>query len=203
MNKNTIIAAVAFIVALPFIYFIFASMQSDPLPRFLDQEVAVVDPANGTIIAPSEEEALAGKPLTAKFTSSFIARTTAKKMTNTNGFDLTINSVLDSLQNCEAESAVPARASFNLAEMCAPFAFEKSKNPKKTSLFMAPEEQLIVFGQSGENLTRVYHKGLVATYSSADMTQSDRKYEACLVRIMMDFIMGFPLDEAKTCQVKS
>jgi hypothetical protein len=202
MNKNTLIAAIAFIIALPVIYLVLVSMQSDPLPRFLGQEVASIDAANGTINVPTEVEASAGKPLTATFTSAFIARTTTKKMTNTKGFDLTVNSVLDAVQDCEAENAIPARANFKVAEICAPSAFENSKNAKKTALFIVPEEQLIVFGQSGENQTRVYHRGLVATYNSADMTQSDRKYEACLVRIMMDFIMNLPLDEAKTCAVK-
>jgi hypothetical protein len=131
-----------------------------------------------------------------------VEKMTGKKMTVAKNLELTINTVSDKIQECSADSSIPARATFNVAQMCAPFAFEKSKDEKKTALYVAPEERLIVFGKTGQNQARVYHHGMVATYDSADMTQSDRKYEACLVRIMMDFTIGLPLDETKTCSVK-
>jgi hypothetical protein len=202
MNKNTIIAAVAMIVALPFIYLVLDSLKGDPLPRFRGREVVTIDSVNGTTVVPTAENAKKGEPLKATFTTAFVEQITTKKMTNTRGLELTIHTVTDKFQDCEADSAIPARAEFKVAQMCAPAAFEKTKDPKKTIFFMVPEEQFIVFGKSGENHTKVYHNGMVATYDSADMTQSDRKYEACLVRIMMDFIIGLPLDDTKTCAVK-
>lgn len=202
MNKNTIIAAVAIIIALPLVFVILNSFKSDPLPRFRGREVVVIAPADGTITVPSAVEAKKGEPLLANFTSSFVERITTKKMTNTKGLNLTINTVSEAIESCEAESAVPARAPFKVAQMCAPAAFEKIKDPKKAAFFMVPEEQLIVFGQSGANHTKVYHNGMIATYDSADMTQSDRKYEACLVRIMMDYAIGLKPNEADACAIK-
>jgi hypothetical protein len=202
MNKNTVIAAIAVIVALPFIYLLLTALKGEELPRFGGREVVVIDPANGTIVVPSADDAKKGKPLTANFTNDFVEQITTKKMTNTNGLNLTLNIVSDNVQECAADSAIPDRAGFNVAQNCAPFAFEKSKETKKTALYVAPEEKLIVFGKSGQNHARVYHNGMVAAYDSADMTQSDRKYEACLVRIMMDYTMGFSLKDTMTCAVK-
>jgi hypothetical protein len=202
MNKNTVFGAIAVIVALPFIYLLLTALKGDPLPRFNGREVVVIDADSGTITVPSAEDAKQGMPLTATFTKAFVERTTGKKLARNKNLDLTLNTVSDKIQECGIESSVPARAGFNVAEMCAPFAFEKSKEPKKTALYVAPEERLIVFGKSGQNQVRVHHHGMIATYESSDMTQSDRKYEACVVRIMMDFVIGLPLDEAKTCTLK-
>ncbi len=202
MNKNTVIAAIAVIVAMPFIYLLLTALKGDPLPRFNGREVVVVEPDSGTINVPSAEDAKKGVALTATFTKAFVEQITGKKLSRNKNLDLTLNTISDQIQECGIDSSVPARATFSVAQMCAPFAFEKSKEPKKTALYVAPEDRLIVFGKSGQNQARVHHHGMIATYDSADMTQSDRKYEACLVRIMMDYIIGLPLDEAKTCTVK-
>lgn len=202
MNKNTIFAAIGVIVALPFIYLLYHAFKGEDLPRFRGREVVIIDAAYGKIDVPSAEDAKKGKPLTATFTRAFVEKVTAKKMTNTNGLNLVLNTVADNVQECGANSSIPARAAFNVAQMCAPFAFEKSTEAKKTALYVAPEEKLIVLGKSGQNHASVYHNGMIATYDSADMTQSDRKYEACLVRIMMDFTLGLPLNDTQTCTVK-
>jgi hypothetical protein len=202
MNKNTIIGALAVIAVLPFLYLFLNAFKGEELPRFRGREVVQIDTSQGTIVVPSSADAAKGAPLTASFPSSFIEQVTTKKMTNSKGLALTLHTISGKLQDCEAQSAIPAQARFEIAQMCAPFAFENFKDAKKTALFVVPEEQLIVFGKSGQNQARVYYNGMVATYESADMTQSDRKYEACLVRIMMDFIIGLPLDNAKTCAVQ-
>jgi hypothetical protein len=69
-------------------------------------------------------------------------------------------------------------------------------------LFVDPEQKLIVFGASGNNLARVYHNGMVATYVSPDMVQSDRKREACLVSTMLDNMIGFPVEAAACAAIK-
>jgi hypothetical protein len=202
MNKNTIIAAVAAIIALPFIYILLNALKGEELPRFRGREVVVIDAANGTIVVPTAEAATKGEPLKATFAKSFVEQITSKKVNSGRDLELTINTVSGKIQECEAESVIPARAPFSTAQMCAPFAFEKSKEVGKTALFIAPEEKLIVRGKSGQNHAHVYHNGMVATYDSGDMTQSDRKYEACLVRMMMDFTIRIKPDADNPCTVK-
>lgn len=202
MNKNTVFAAIAVIVALPFIYLLLTALKGDPLPRFNGREVVVIDADSGAINVPAAEDAKKGMPLTATFKAAFVEKISGKKVAGSKDLELTLNTVSERIQDCGADSSIPARASFNVAQMCAPFAFEKSKEEKKTGLFVAPEDKLIVFGKTGQNHVRVYHSGMIATFDSGDMTQSDRKYEACLVRIMMDFTIGLPLKDTLTCAVK-
>jgi hypothetical protein len=202
MNRNTVVIAIAVIVVMPFIYLLLNAFKGEELPKFRGREVVVIDPGNGTIDVPSAADAAAGKPLTASFTNAFVEQVTSKKMTNTKALNLTLHTISEKFQDCGENSTIPEKAGFKVAQMCAPFAFEKLADAKKTALFIEPTDHFVVFGKSGQNAVRVYHSGMIATYDSADMTQSDRKYEACLVRIMMDYLLNLPLDDSKTCVVK-
>jgi hypothetical protein len=199
MTKNTFIALIGFIVALPFLYLLMINLQPEDPILFHGVEVVTLDPADGTIITPSEADAEKNAPLLATFTSAFVEKITGKRINSTKGLELTIRTVSDTPQECDDNSQIPINAKYNVAETCAPYAFEKLKDEKKTAILIVPEERMIVFGSSGKNLVRVYHGELVGTYVSPDMTQSDRKYEACLARIMMYYAFGFDLEKTKTC----
>ncbi len=199
MNRNSIITAIAVIIFLPFVYLAYEAFKGDPPPRFHGEVVTMLDPVDGTLTVPSAADEKNGAPLTVKVTSAYVEKVTGKKALNAKGLEFAMHVVSERLQECDEESKIPAKASLRLATLCAPVAFEKMKDPNKTMVLIDPVEQLVVLGSKGKNQAFVFHNGMNATYMSADMTQSDRKYEACLVRILMDDIRHLDLTQAKTC----
>ncbi len=199
MNQKTIIAAIAVILLVPVLFLIINSFEGEPVRNFHGKTVTEIDPADGLTVVATEAENKKGVPLRAQFNAAFVEKITGKRPPHSNGLDLTINLPSRKIQECDANSAVPPLAGLDLTNLCAPFAFQNSKDPKKTALYIAPEEFLFVFGSVGKNQVRLFHHDMVATYTSPDMTQSDRKHEACIVRIMMDYLINPKLAALQDC----
>ncbi len=202
MNPKLLFGIAAAIIALPIIY-IFSGFYT-PAPTFAFRGIAIapIQPNEGMITLPTIEEDEKGATMKAVFKPGFIEKITGVKSPNAEGLDLTIDGYLDEVSACTDKGKIPAKGDFKVATACAEKDYATWQADKKTVLFVDPDQKLIVFGASGNNLARVYHNGMVATYVSPDMVQSDRKREACLVSAMLDNMIGSPVEAAACAAVK-
>jgi hypothetical protein len=198
MNTKVILGILAAIIALPILYILSGLYTPAPTFAFRGLAIAPIQASEGLITLPTVEDDEKGATMKAVFKPGFIEKITGVKSPNPEGLDLTIDAYADEVSTCTDKGKIPAKGDFKVATKCADKDFETWQADKKTVLFVDPEQKLIVFGASGNNLARVYHNGMVATYVSPDMVQSDRKREACLVSTMLDNMIGFPV-EAATC----
>jgi hypothetical protein len=202
MNTKVILGILAAIIALPVIY-IFSGFYT-PAPSFAFRGLAIapIQPNEGMITLPTIEEDEKGATMKAVFKPGFIEKITGVKSPNPEGVDLTIDAYADEVATCTDKGKIPAKADFKVAVKCAETDYASWHADKKTVLFLDPDQKLIVFGASGNNLARVYHNGMVATYVSPDMVQSDRKREACVISAMLDNMIGFPVETAACATIK-
>lgn len=201
MNKNTIITAIAFIIVLPLIYIFLNGFEGEEKLSFRGRQVAVIDPENGSVIVPTASENKKAVPMRATLNAAFIEQVSGLKPPFADKLQLTVTSVSNKVSACADEDAVPAQASFDLASTCATEAFGNMTLERKTVLEVDPKEQFIIFGATGNNQVKLYHEGMIANYVSKDMTKGDRKREACIVRIMLDHLVGKPANVESSCVV--
>jgi hypothetical protein len=202
MNPKLLIGALVVIIALPILY-IFSSFYT-PAPTFAFRGISIapLQPNEGVITLPTIEEDEKGATMSATFKPGFIEKVTGLKSPNPDGLSLTIDSYADAVSACTDKGKIPAKADFKVATGCAEKDYSTWQSDKKTALLVDPDHKLIVFGASGNNLSRVYHNGMVATYTSPDMLQSDRKREACIVSAMLDKMLGSPVDASACTAIK-
>ncbi len=200
MSRTTLIGIVALLFALPIFYVAMnVFMPQVPLHSFRGLVITPVHEANGQVTVPTIEEDEKGATMHATFKPAFLEKMAGVKSPNPAGLDITVDGISDDVRSCDAEGKIPAKASFAVAESCAAADFENWKTEKKGGLLVDPQQQLIVFGATSNNLARVYYNNLIATYTSPDMTQSDRKREACIARVMLDHLVGAKPASAVNC----
>lgn len=202
MNTKVILGILAVIIALPVIYLLSGFYTPAPTFAFRGLAIAPIQPNEGIITLPTIEEDEKGATMQAIFKPGFIAKITGVKSPNPVGLDLVIDAYSDEVSTCTDKGKIPAKADFNVAVKCADKDYASWQAEKKTLLFVDPDQKLIVFGASGNNLARVYHNGMVASYISPDMVQSDRKREACIISAMLDNMIGFPVEAAACATIK-
>ncbi len=191
MNRNTVIGLVGVIAVLPLFYVLDnALFPAGPEYGFRGHAITPVSEANGTVTVPTLEEDAKGATLHAVFKPAFLEKMAGAKPPNPNGLDMTVDNSSDTVGACTQDGKIPAHAGFTIAKSCAESDFAAWKMDKKGAVVVDPTLQMIVFGATGNNLVRVYHNGLIATYVSPDMVQTDRKKEACIAGIMLDHLMG-------------
>ncbi len=200
MNRNTVIGLVAVIILMPLVY-IFASFvfPDEPQYGFRGYNIRPVHPANGVVTVPTIEEDAKGATLHATFKPAFLEKMGGVKAPNPNGLDMTVDSIDDNVRACGEGGAIPSKAGFAIAKTCAEADFAAWKAEKKAALIVDAQQNMIVFGASNNNQVKLYHKNLVATYISPDMVQSDRKKEACIVRITLDHLIGIDQSADVNC----
>ncbi len=199
MNKATVIALVGVIVAMPMVYIVFNGIEKPDVFTFRGAPVQMVEPQNGTVIVPTETENQQAVPMRATLKSAFTEKTTGLKPPFADDLVLSINSVSNKVTTCLEDGTIPEQAHFELASTCAPAHFENMKLDRKTLLETDAKEQFIMLGATSNNQIKLYYKKLIATYVSKDMTQGDRKREACIVRIMLDHLLGQPANVEASC----
>ncbi len=199
MNNRIIISAIIVLVFLPAVYYFLNMMNQEEGLAFRELTITAVAETDGQVTLPTESQDKLGATLHAVFKPAFLEKIAGIKSPNPNGLDMTVDSISSAIDNCTQQGKIPAKAVFDVAEKCAVGDFSTWKAEKKAALFVDPAERLIVFGNSGNNLARVYHNNLIATYVSPDMVQTDRKREACIVRAMLDFLVGRTPDPDASC----
>jgi hypothetical protein len=191
VNRNTVIGLVGLIAVLPLIYVIDnALFPVGPEYGFRGRAISPVTEANGIVTVPTLEDDAKGAMLHAVFKPAFLEKLAGAKPPNPSGLDLMIDNSLDTIGACTPDGKIPAHAGFTTAKSCADADFAAWKMDKKGAVLVDPALQMIVFGATGNNLVRVYHNGLIASYVSPDMVQTDRKKEACIVVVALDHLMG-------------
>jgi hypothetical protein len=200
MNSRAVIGIIALLVMLPVLYLVFDQLIPEvPEYSFRGHLITPVHEANGQVTVPTVEEDEKGATLHATFKPAFLEKMSGVKPPNPNGLDITVDGVDDNTRTCTEQGKIPAKASFTVAKNCAAADFAAWKSEKKGALLVDPEQHIIVFGASGNNLVRAYHDDMIATYTSPDMIQSDRKKEACTVRMMLDHLIGKKPEEGANC----
>jgi hypothetical protein len=202
MNPKLLIGAIVVIVVLPILYIFSGFYTPAPTFAFRGLTIAPIEANQGAITVPTIAEDEAGATMHAVFKPGFVETVTGVKPPNPDGLDLSIDSYADEFNACTNKGKIPPKADFSVATTCAEKDYATWQADRKTTLFIDPEQKLIVFGASGNNLARVYHNGMVATYISPDMVQGDRKREACLVSAMLDNIIGSPVEKSACAAIK-
>jgi hypothetical protein len=192
MNIKILIGAIVVIVLLPIVYIFSGFYTPAPTFAFRGLSIAPIEPNHGQITLPTIAEDEAGATMRAVFKPGYIEKVTGVKSPNPEGLDLSIDSYSDDIGSCLDKGKIPPKADFKVAAKCAEQDFASWQADKKTALLIDEEQKLIVFGASGNNQARVYHNGMIASYTSPDMLQSDRKREACIIGFMLDSMIGFP-----------
>jgi hypothetical protein len=199
MNPKLLIGAIAVIIALPILYILSGFYTPAPEFGFRGLKIAQIEPGQGELILPTIEQDQAGATMRAVFKPGYIEKIARVKSPNPAGLDLTIDSTSEAANACMADGKMLAKAEFTIAAQCAEKEYATWQADKKTALFVDADQKLIVFGATGNNLARVFHNGMVATYLSPDMLQSDRKREACIISVMLNHMIGSPVDEDAAC----
>jgi hypothetical protein len=200
MSKTTLIGMLVLIAMLPMLYIgMYEIWPDEPIYTFRGQSIRQIHEANGKLTIPTVEEDEKGATMHATLKPAFIEKMSGVKSPNPSGLDMIIDGVADYVRTCTPQGKIPDKASFDFAKNCAAADFAAWKAEKKTAVFIDPQQQMIVLGASGNNLARVYYKNMIATYTSPDMTQSDRKREACIVRSMLDHLLGIDPPDALNC----
>jgi hypothetical protein len=203
VNHRTIYLAIAFIVALPLVYLLLNGIQTEEKRSFRGREIVTLNAADGSVVVPTKSENKKRIPMLATLKPAFLEKIAGIKPPSPNNLELTINSVVQDIGSCAPEGTTPEGASFDVAVMCAAADFANAKLDKRTALFVDNDARLIVLGDSGKNQARVYHGGMIASYLSPDMTQGERKHEACIVRAALDYLTNTTPDPDKLCTLKT
>jgi hypothetical protein len=199
MNTKAILGILAAIIALPIIYILSGFYTPAPTYAFRGLEIKPIEPSQGELTVPTVAEDEQGATMHAVFKPGYVEKITGVKSPNPAGLDLVIDATAAEIGSCTEKGKIPPKAEFNVAKSCAEKDFANWQAEKKTTLLVDPDQKLIVFGASGNNMARVYHNGMIASYISPDMLQSDRKREACIVSAMLDSLLGFPQDPDASC----
>jgi hypothetical protein len=201
MNKKIIFGSIAFIAVLPIVYLIMNGIEPEEVFSFRGLPVITLEQQNGTLVVPNAAENKAGKPMLATVSLNYMEKVSGLKPPGNAPIELTLNSIVRTLERCSEDGTIPAQAGFNLASSCATAGFEKYAAERKTTLQVDQEAKVIIFGAVSNNQVRLYHSGVIATYKSIDMTLSDRKRETCIVRILIDHLIGRPANAETSCLV--
>jgi hypothetical protein len=201
MNKKIVFGLVAFIAMLPILYLVLNGIETEEPRSFRGLPVLALAPESGTLVVPTESENKAGSPMQATINLAYAEKISGLKPPGNAPFALTLNSINRQLDKCSEDGTIPAQASYSLAANCAPAGFEKFVAEHKTALTVDAETKVIIFGATANNQIRLYHNGVIATYKSIDVTQTDRKRETCIVRILIDHLIGRPANSEASCLV--
>jgi hypothetical protein len=200
MNSRAVIGIIALLISLPLLYLLFDQLIPEvPEYSFRGHLITPLHEANGQVTVPTVEEDEKGATMHATFKPAFLEKMTGVKPPNPEGLDIIVDGVDDNTRSCTEQGKIPGKAGFEIAKNCAEADFAAWKTDKKGALLVDPEQHIIVFGASGKNIVRSYHNNMVATYTSPDMIQSDRKKEACSVRMMLDHLIGKAPEEGVNC----
>ena len=150
-------------------------------------------------MVPTESENKTGAPLLAKINLAYAEKISGLKPPGNAPLELILNSIDRPLNKCAEDGTIPAQASFELAAKCATVGFEKYNAERKTALEVDAASKVIIYGASANNEIRLYHEGVIATFKSIDVTQSDRKREICIVRILIDHLINRPANAEASC----
>ena len=202
MNLRTLFAAAVVIVLMPIIYLVLNGFTREEELSFRGLEVRNIAPEDGSVKVPNETENAAGAPLKASFTPAYVEKVTGWKSINPKGLELALTTTANKDLPCEKDGSIPAGASFKTASKCAQAEFVKMSLPGKTAVFISPEDSLIVFGNKGDNRVRLQHNTVIATYSSPDMTQGERKTESCIVKMMVSHLLNASKVDTSICKAK-
>jgi hypothetical protein len=201
MNKKVIFGSIAFIAMLPIIYLILNGIEPEEIYSFRGLPVITLEQQNGTLVVPNAAENKAAKPMLATVNLNYMEKVSGLKPPGNAAIELAMNSIVRNLEKCNEDGTIPAQAGFNLAANCATVGFEKYVAERKTVLQVDQEAKVIIFGASSNNQVLLYHNGVIATYKSIDMTLTDRKRETCIVRILIDHLIGRPANAEASCLV--
>ena len=199
MNTKAILGTIAVIILLPVIYLLSGFYTPDPTYAFRGFTILPLDPSQGELKVPTVEEDLQGATMHAVFKPAFVQKIAGVQSPNPAGLDLVVDSIAAEIVACTEKGKIPPKADFQVATSCAEKDFASWQPEKKTSLLVDTDQKLIVLGASGNNMAKVYYNGMVASYVSPDMLQSDRKREACIVRVMLDFLIHNKSDLEASC----
>ena len=200
MSKTTLIGIFAVLLMLPIFYLAMDEIVPEAQSfSFRGQSITPVHEANGLVTVPTVEEDEKGATIHAVFKPAFLEKMAGVKSPNPLGLDIVIDGIADNVRSCTPQGRIPDKASFEVAKSCATADFASWKVEKKGALLVDPMQQMIVLGAIGNNQVHVYHNNMIARYTSPDMIQSDRKREACIVRVMLDHLVGAKLETDKNC----
>jgi hypothetical protein len=199
VNIRIILIAIVVLIITPVVFYFVSNMNTEEAHAFRQMTITPVLENDGKVTVPTVSEDQLGALLHATFKPAFLEKTTGVKSPNPNGLDITVDSISSAIGACTPQGKIPPKAVFDIAVKCAETDFTTWKAEKKTALFLDPTEHLIVFGATDNNLARVYHNNMIASYTSPDMLQSDRKREACIVRAMLDHLVGIKPDPDASC----
>jgi hypothetical protein len=199
VNIRVIIIAVVLIAAIPIIYLFAVGYEPEEVRNFRGSPIREIAAAEGALFVPNESENKAGVPMKASLSLGLIEKVTGKRTANLKGFDLVVDSVDDKVIACGEDGTTPVKASFELASKCAPADYDNMKLDRRTALLVDPEAQFIVYGNGGSNPVRLHTGNVIINYTSQDMTQSERKDEACMVRMMVDYLLGKTPSRETSC----
>jgi hypothetical protein len=199
MTKTSFIVAIAVILAMPLVYILINGFEQEESLSFRGVPVITLDAQDGSLVVPTAAENKKGMAMRAKLSAAYVEKTTSLKLPFYEPLDLTIDSVSNKVTACAEDGSAPAQASFDLASTCADSSFQLMNLERKTELQVEPKDQIIVFGATAHNQVKLFYNNIIASYVSKDMTQGDRKREACIVRIMVDHLLGKPANVETSC----
>jgi hypothetical protein len=202
VNLRALLAAAVVIILMPIIYLLINGFSQEEELSFRGLDVREIAPEDGSLKIPNETENAAGVPLLATFTPAYIEKITGWKSMNPKGLALSLTSTANRDSACQQDGSIPLTASFKTAQKCAQAEFIKMNLPSQTAVFVSPEDTMIVFGNKGDNRVRLQHNTVIAAYSSPDMTQGNRKTEACIAKMMISHLLNAAKVDASVCKVK-
>jgi hypothetical protein len=197
VSKNTAIALVVAIILMPMLYFLLPGDELDTAYSFRGIAVRTLSVNEGMTTMPTSEQDALGAPLQASVKAPFLEKLGGVKAPNSAGLVFEVTPINDNLSDCAEKGKTTAFANFELSVRCSEKEFATMKLENKTQLQVDHEQQMLVYGNSGANAVRVFHKNLMISYTSPDMTQSERKREACLARAAVSHLMN---EEVSTCE---
>ena len=194
--------AIAIIVLLPVLYVasslgsLFGDSESGKFHGYVVREI---EASKGSIDLPLPDKVKQGAALHGQLNATFLDSLTGVTSPDSTGLALDIIKVNTRATDCANDPAVNARAPFVVQSTCAAQDFEALKASTKTALFVDADLQLIVFGDSASNISRVTYGNWIATFHSPPMTQGDLKRQACQAKIMIDYMLMIDKNPPATC----
>jgi hypothetical protein len=199
MTKTSFIAAIAVILAMPLVYILLNGFEQEESLSFRGVPVITLEASDGSLVVPTAAENKKGVAMRAKLSAAYVEKTSGLKLPFYEPLDLIIDSVSNKVSACAEDGSTPAQASFDVAATCAESSFQLMNLERKTKLQVEPQDQFIIFGATANNQVKLFYNNIIASYVSKDMTQGDRKREACIVRILLDHLLGKPANVESSC----
>ena len=204
-NPTTLIAAgvaALAVIGLPLAYVVFGSkaLFGDPNSgKYHGRPISIVEEQDGAVRIPTSAEDRKGLPLQARLSGRLLEELSGVRPRPPEALEMNVEIVDSKLTDCLEGNLAPRKASFDLQSSCAKQELAAAKTEDRVSLFVDPDMQLVVLGHGAKRVARLYHDGLAATFVLPAMTQGDMKKQACVAKVMLDYLFADKQVQTKAC----